>query len=322
MNSFSPTVSRLIRRLCVSASLRLCVQFGRSIASIDSPARLIAKTPRRNAANLEPRGTGAGHWNREAAAAGPPPPHSRGPEKSSRYAAILTCSIARRFWPKSKLLESILFWTFPLRASDLFRISNFGFRICLTVSLSFAICAGTAHGQTNDAEKLTLSQAHDLALRNHPQIAAANYRAMAAEEIVKEVSSGSYPLVNLYGSAVGADSANTRILAGGLNNPSVFDRLGAGVAVSQLLTDFGRTANLTASSRFDAQAEHLHAAATREDVLLRVDANYFGALQALAVLQVARQTVDTRQLLVDRVSLMASNGLKTDLDVSFAKFQV
>jgi len=37
------------------------------------------------------------------------------------------------------------------------------------------------------------------------------------------------------------------------------------------------------------------------------------------VLQVARQTVETRQLLADRVSLMASNGLKTDLDVSFAK---
>ena len=34
---------------------------------------------------------------------------------------------------------------------------------------------------------------------------------------------------------------NTRIMAGGLNNPSVYDRVAEGVAVSQLITDFGRT---------------------------------------------------------------------------------
>jgi outer membrane protein len=176
-------------------------------------------------------------------------------------------------------------------------------------------------GQTNASTLpvLTLEQAHELALRNHPQIAAANYRALAAQQAVKEARSGFLPTATLYGSAVGADSHDTRLMAGGLNNPSVFDRAAQGIGLSQLITDFGRAANLTASSKYRAAAENQNAAATREQVLLQVDANYFGVLEAQAVSNVARQTLDTRQLLVDQVSLLASNKLKSDLDVSFAR---
>ncbi len=176
-----------------------------------------------------------------------------------------------------------------------------------------------AAAETNTASILTLSEAHSVALRLHPQVAAANYRALAAEQIVQQTRAGFFPTANLYGTAAGADSDNTRIMAGFLNNPSVMDRVAGGLAVSQLLTDFGRTANLTASSRFQAQAEKQNSAATREQVLLQVDASYFGTLQAEAVQRVAQQTFDTRQLLLDQVSVMASNGIKSELDVSFAQ---
>lgn len=190
----------------------------------------------------------------------------------------------------------------------------------LPILLISALAAGhAAAAGSNAPPTLTLEEAHALALRNHPQIAGANYRALAAEEVVKEARSGFFPQANLYGTAAGADSQNTRILAGGLNNPSVMDRAAAGLGASQLITDFGHTANLAASSRYSAQAEHQKAAATREQVLLDVDANYFGALQAQAVLRVAQQTLDTRQLLVDQVSLLASNKIKSELDVSFAQ---
>ena len=169
---------------------------------------------------------------------------------------------------------------------------------------------------------LTLADAQKLALQNHPQIAEANYRALAAQEVVKETRAGYFPNANLYADAVGANSEDTRILAGGLNNPSVYDRAAGGLEVNQLITDFGRTANLTASSKFQAQAENQNANATREQVLLQVNVNYFGALEAQAVLHVAQQTVDTRQLLLDQVSLLASNKLKSELDVSFARVAV
>ena len=175
---------------------------------------------------------------------------------------------------------------------------------------------------TNAPALLTLAGAQQQALQNHPQIASANYRALAAEEALKETRSGYFPSLNFYGNAVGTGNENTRIMAGGLNNPSIYERAAGGLAVNQLITDFGRTANLTASSKFQATAASQNASATREQILLQVNFNYFNTLEAQAVLRVAQQTFDTRQLLLDQVSVLASNKLKSELDVSFARVAV
>jgi outer membrane protein len=193
-------------------------------------------------------------------------------------------------------------------------------RILLALTVGVLLAGKAfADGTTNALPVLTLADAQKLALQNHPQIAAANYRALAAEEIVKETRAGYFPAANLYATAAGADSDNTRIEAGGLNNPSVFNRGAGGLDVSQLITDFGRTANLTASSKFQARAENQNANATREQVLLIADTSYFGALQAQAVLHVAQQTFETRQLLLDQITALATNKLRSELDVSFAQ---
>jgi outer membrane protein len=168
-------------------------------------------------------------------------------------------------------------------------------------------------------EPLTLARARGIALTNHPNIAAAGYRAQAEHEVFVQARSGLLPQVTAYGSAVHAGSDNTRLMAGALNNPSVISRTALGVGASQLITDFGHTSNLAASAKLSASAADQTAFATREQVLLEVDRNYFGALQAQAVESVARQTLDTRQLLVDRVTVLAQNKLKSDLDVSFAQ---
>ena len=192
--------------------------------------------------------------------------------------------------------------------------------LCHSICLFLAfVSSGSAQTNTNTTPILTLAEAKRLALQNHPQIAAANYRVLAAHEVVKEARAGFFPNANLYANGVAAGSDNTRILAGGLNNPSVFDRTAGGLAVNQLITDFGHTANLAASSKFQAEAENENANATRDDVLLRVEVSYFSALEAQAVLKVAQTTFDTRQLLTDQVTLLASNKLKSDLDVSFAR---
>ncbi len=126
------------------------------------------------------------------------------------------------------------------------------------IILAFAVIAWVAgksfaDGTTNAPALLTLADAQKIALQNHPQIAAANYRALAAQEVEKETRAGYYPNANLYANAVGANEEGTRIMAGGLNNPSVYDRDAGGLEVSQLITDFGRTANLTASSKFQGR---------------------------------------------------------------------
>ena len=142
--------------------------------------------------------------------------------------------------------------------------------------------------------------------------------ARAASEVVREAKSAYWPTV--YGSVTGAAAQDgTRITAGALNNPTVFDRFATGVTVSQLVTDFGRTGSLVETQKLRANAQEQNATLLRAEVLLRVDQAYFDALRAVAVLRVARQTVEARQLVVDQVTALAASNLKSGLDVSFAR---
>jgi outer membrane protein len=166
---------------------------------------------------------------------------------------------------------------------------------------------------------LTLKDAGEMAIKNHPKISAAQLIALASKEVIRQARSAYFPTVTADATAVGAAGDDTRIAAGGLNNPLIYNRNAEGVNISQLITDFGRTANLTSSAKLRSQAEAESAEATRAQILLEVSAAYFDALQAQSVLEVAKQTVATRQLVFDQVSTLATNLLKSGLDVSFAK---
>jgi outer membrane protein len=168
------------------------------------------------------------------------------------------------------------------------------------------------------ARSLTLAQAEALALKNNPNISVANLDALVAHEYVREQRSALLPTSYLYLTAVDS-RAGSRIAAGGLNNPVLYPRAATGVTVSQLLTDFGRTNNLVASSKFQAQAQDLAAAATTADIILAVDQAFFNTLETEALVTVAQQTVYARQTLVDRIQALTNARLRSELDLSFAK---
>ncbi len=171
--------------------------------------------------------------------------------------------------------------------------------------------------QSQTGQRLTLADAESIAIQNHPQIQAATQLALAAAAQLREVQSAYYPQAS--GSLTGAEAENnSRIAAGFLNSPSLFDKFAEGVSVSQLVTDFGRTHEFSKSSHFHAQAQQENVVTSRAEVLLRVNLAYFGALKAQSVLHVAEETVKTRQLVVDQVSALAKSSLKSGLDVSFS----
>lgn len=189
--------------------------------------------------------------------------------------------------------------------------------LCYTVALATGLSETAAQPAS---QPLTLAQAHETALRNHPRITVADLRALAAQQVTREARAGFFPQISGNVVAVGTAGDNTRLAAiGGLNNPSIFERNAEGLTVSQLITDFGRTANLTRTAKLRAEAEADFAQATREQILLEVDAAYFAALQAQAVTRVAQQTLTTRQFFLDQVTALASKQLRSDLDVSFAR---
>lgn len=164
---------------------------------------------------------------------------------------------------------------------------------------------------------LTLKQAEQTALKNHPAVLAARYNAQASNQVVREVRSNYFPTVSADVTGSVADH-NSRIGAGYLADSRLLNRFGQGITVSQLITDLGRTKNLVASSRLDARAASESSEATRYDVLLAVDQAYFEVLRAGALLKVATETVTERRTVMDQVSAMVQNKLKSNLDLSFA----
>lgn len=188
-------------------------------------------------------------------------------------------------------------------------------------TLTFCILLIASGGQLwadQPPATLSMDEAKAEAIRNHPAYAAAQLRALLSQEALKETRAAYFPTATGYVDAVDTAWDNTRILAGGINNPSVYDRVGEGLVVSQLITDFGRTRNLSSGAKSEVRAAAEGAETSREQIILNVEANYLATLQAQAVLGVAKQTIATRQLLVDQVSSLAKNQLKSDLDVSFA----
>ncbi len=167
------------------------------------------------------------------------------------------------------------------------------------------------------APRLTRSEAEQMAIKNNPQVSIAKLIALAQHQAYRETRSAELPTANAAITAVEAEEAS-RISAGSLTASRLFEHAGAGGGFSQLLTDFGRTRNLVASSALQENAQKANAVATQYDIALATDQAFFNALEAQQTLKVAQQNVTTRQTLQSQINQMTMNKLKSTLDLSFA----
>src|SRR5271155_980080 len=126
-------------------------------------------------------------------------------------------------------------------------------------------------------EMLTRRQAEELALRNNPRISVAALLALAQKQVVRETRAALLPTLNGNVTAVDAEESS-RISAGSLSDSRLLYHLGLGVDLNQLITDFGRTGNLVASSSSEAKASEQRSQATRDDIVLAADIAFYNAL--------------------------------------------
>lgn len=166
--------------------------------------------------------------------------------------------------------------------------------------------------------RLTRQEAEQLAVKNNPRISVGHLLALAQHEVYRESRSAELPT---FGAAITAVDANegSRVGAGALNAPRLLEHAGAGVTLSQLLTDFGRTTNLVSASKLRERAQNANALATIEDIVMATDQAFFTALENQALLKVALQTVNTRQSVENQINELAKNNLKSNLDLTFAQ---
>jgi outer membrane protein len=177
--------------------------------------------------------------------------------------------------------------------------------------------ASHSSGGQGTPARLTRTQAEQMAIKNNPKISVSRLLALAEHEVVRESRSGELPTSTVSLTAVEAENAS-RISAGVLNSPSLFEHAGVGAGLTQLITDFGKTNNLVASSKLREKAQNANAQATVDDIVLATDQAFYNALQAQALYQVAGQNVAARQTTESQVGELTRNKLKSTLDLSFA----
>ncbi|MGB8989374.1 MAG: TolC family protein, partial [Candidatus Sulfotelmatobacter sp.] len=165
--------------------------------------------------------------------------------------------------------------------------------------------------------RLTRTQAEQLALKNNPRISVGRLLGLAQHQIYRQTRAAELPTFNGAVTAVDANEGS-RIGAGSLTSSRLLEHAGAGVTLSQLITDFGRTINLVSSAKLQEKAQNANALATTEDIILATDQAFYNALQAQALLKVAQQTVATRGSVQHQVDELTRNKLKSTLDLSFA----
>jgi outer membrane protein len=170
---------------------------------------------------------------------------------------------------------------------------------------------------TESGQRLTRGEAEQMAVKNNPRIKVGRLVALAQHQVVRESRSALLPTGTASVTAVDAENAS-RISAGTLTASRLFEHAGAGGSFTQLITDFGRTNNLIASSKLEEKAQDANAVATEQDILIATDQAFYNALEAQALDQVARQNVEARQATDEQVSQLTKNKLKSTLDLSFA----
>lgn len=172
--------------------------------------------------------------------------------------------------------------------------------------------------QAPAAQVLTLAEVEASALANQPRMLAAQLRARATSERIKEARSGYLPTVNFNATGVRVADVGTSLAAGYITTSAVSDRFAYGGNLSQLVTDFGRTSALVGSARSLAQAQTDIATLTRAQVRLNVREAFYEVLGAEAVLRAAQAAQANRHLIAQQLSALAQSELRSTLDVNFA----
>lgn len=188
----------------------------------------------------------------------------------------------------------------------------------LAVSLAAAAALAAQIPTPAPPSTLSLGDARTFALRNNPRIRSADASTEAAGSVVKEVRSARLP--NVTGVATGVEAEHNSILAAGaLQTSSLYTRFASGLAVNQLVTDFGRTSSLTQSAELKRAAQGSNGQAVREQVLLEVDQAYYRLLGGNAAVHAAQAAVSTRDTTLRQIRALAESSMRSTLDVRFAE---
>lgn len=206
------------------------------------------------------------------------------------------------------------------------------------VIMSLLVCLfpdGRARGQAppeNPAEQtsLTLQEALDIALAQHPTLRIGQAEVDAARQRVRQEAAnylprGSYTYAYTRQQRPPSSAVGGVQLDGGQRRPAsaqIFNFNSTNFSMSQLLFDFGRTLHAIRSATAFAEASRADLEATRQTVIFNTKQAYYTVLSAQRLRQVAEETVLQNQKHLEQAQARFEVGLAPRFDVTQAQVQV
>jgi outer membrane protein len=165
---------------------------------------------------------------------------------------------------------------------------------------------------------LTLKQCIAFALEHHPDIRAAAGAADASFSRVRQARSAYYPQV-AWTSDIGRSAVGSRTSFGFTTRSVTYNSYTSAIALSQNITDFGRTAGEVRIREMSHEAALADLEGTSDEIVLGVKQAYFAVLLAKRNREVTEQAVKRLELHLEQAKGFFEAGTKPMFDVTKAE---
>ncbi len=179
-------------------------------------------------------------------------------------------------------------------------------------------CGGLSPAQDAAPDTLTLEQAVDLGVRQHPSL-------RAAEAGVRAAAAGRTLALSTYFPALSFSASASHTEGVFVFNPAVparyqiYSSYTGGIQAQQVLFDFGKTLGRVSANTSFADAARADYTSAREEVKLNVDVSYVGLLAAQRVAGVTQDAVAQAQKHLTQAKAFYAVGRRPEFDVTKAE---
>lgn len=204
-------------------------------------------------------------------------------------------------------------------------------RIVFLSFLLFVLCPrGEVQADPPQAPPLTLQEAVDTALTQHPTLRVGQATIEAAQQRVKQQVAGYLPRGGYTYTYTRQQRASTSatggVQVGGTQqqrtNSQLFNFNSTNFNFSQLLFDFGRTLDSIRSASATVEASTADLETTRQTVIFNTKQAYYSALASQRLFQVADETVKQNQKHLEDAQARFDVGVAPRFDVTQAQVQL
>lgn len=173
-------------------------------------------------------------------------------------------------------------------------------------------------GLPPEGHPLSLQDCITLALTYHPLLSAGQASIEVQKARVEQALSAYYPQID-FKAGYNTATANYSGAGASTHNWKFHDLFSTGPSLNQLIYDFGRTADSVKINRENLAAEQYDLETVRQNVIFNVQQAYYGVLQSLELIQVARETLTQNQERLTQAEGFYTAGTRPKIDVTKAE---